>query len=69
MRSNGLLKIALPAECLSNDVFSAQGGFNEFLARCENLDFDVDSARGRLSAREVRNLKVRQEALPLKWQR
>ncbi len=40
---------------------TAQLGFNEFLTRCEVLDFDVDGraiAPGRMTMRDIARMKV-----------
>lgn len=45
-----------------NAWFGAQMGFNEFLHRCELLDFDFDPklvAQGRMHTRDMHKLKVR----------
>ena len=46
---------------LTNCVFVSQMSFNDFLHRCEMLDFDFDPkmvSQGRMHTRDIARLKV-----------
>jgi hypothetical protein len=47
---------------LDPSTFSMQLGFNDFLTRCEILDFDLDGkmvSQGKMTIRDITRMKVR----------